>query len=104
MESVEHNAFMRGPLRVLIIEDSENDTLLMAAELRRGGLEPVFERVETAASLHAALDVHSWDLIICDYSMPQLAGPEALAQCQRETRPRWHKCSPRPQARFGRAV
>ena len=79
MESVEHNAFMRGPLRVLIIEDSENDTLLMAAELRRGGLEPVFERVETAASLHAALDVHSWDLIICDYSMPQLAGPEALA-------------------------
>jgi hypothetical protein len=62
-----------------MIEDSEDDTLLIAAELRRGGLEPVFERVETAASLQAALDAHNWDLIICDYCMPQLAGPAALA-------------------------
>jgi two-component system, cell cycle sensor histidine kinase and response regulator CckA len=70
---------MPGPLRVLIVEDSLDDTLLIAAELRRGGLDPVFERVETAASLQAALDAHNWDLIISDYSMPQLAGPEALA-------------------------
>lgn len=62
-----------------MVEDSVDDTLLIAAELRRGGLDPVFERVETAASLQTALDVHNWDLIICDYSMPQLAGPEALA-------------------------
>ena len=55
-----------------------DDTLLIAAELQRGGLDPVFERVETAASLQAALEVHDWDLIVCDYSMPHLAGPAAL--------------------------
>jgi two-component system cell cycle sensor histidine kinase/response regulator CckA len=70
---------MPGPLRVLIVEDSVDDTLLIAAELERGGLDPVYERVETAASMQAALDVHEWDLIICDYSMPQLTGPLALA-------------------------
>jgi two-component system, cell cycle sensor histidine kinase and response regulator CckA len=74
---------MPGPLRVLIVEDSVDDTLLLAAELQRGGLDPIFERVETAASVEAALDVHDWDLIICDYSMPHLAGPEALAICQK---------------------
>jgi PAS domain S-box-containing protein len=67
-----------------MIEDSVDDTLLMAAELRRGGLDPVLERVETAASLQAALDMHHWDLIICDYSMPQLTGPAALARYLRK--------------------
>ena len=69
---------MPGPLRVLIVEDSVDDTLLIAAELQRGGLDPVFERVETASSMQAALEVHDWDLIVCDYSMPHLAGPAAL--------------------------
>jgi len=36
---------MAIPLRVLIVEDSENDTLLLVHELRRGGYEPVHERV-----------------------------------------------------------
>jgi PAS domain S-box-containing protein len=70
---------MPGPLRILMVEDSANDTLLLAAELKRGGYDPVFERVETAASMQAALEVHEWDLIICDYSMPHFSGPKALA-------------------------
>ena len=72
-------SLMSKGLRVLMIEDSPDDALLITRELERGGLTPVCERVETAASLRAALDVHNWDLIICDYSMPQLAGPDALA-------------------------
>ena len=70
---------MPGPLRVLIVEDSVDDTLLIAAELQRGGVDPVFERVETADAMQAALKAHNWDLIISDYSMPQLAGPAAPA-------------------------
>ncbi|MGD0141027.1 MAG: PAS domain S-box protein [Tepidisphaeraceae bacterium] len=71
-------------MRVLIVEDSVEDTLLIAAELQRGGLDPVYERVETAASLQAALDVRQWDLILCDHSMTQLAGTAALAIYQRK--------------------
>jgi PAS domain S-box-containing protein len=62
-----------------MVEDSADDALLLAAELKRGGFDPVFQRVETAASMQAALEVHKWDLIICDYSMPHFSGPEALA-------------------------
>jgi len=76
---LENNDNMAAPLRVLIVEDSVDDTLLIAAALERGRLDPVFERVETAAAMQAALEAHNWDLIICDYSMPQLAGPAALA-------------------------
>jgi two-component system, cell cycle sensor histidine kinase and response regulator CckA len=75
---------MPAPLRVLMVEDSAKDTLLIAAELQRGGLDPVFERVETPASLRAALDLQAWDLIICDYSMPHFAGPAALAMYQQK--------------------
>jgi PAS domain S-box-containing protein len=71
-------------LRVLMVEDSEDDALLMAAELQRGGVEPAFERVETWAVLQAALDRQEWDLIICDYSMPQLGGLAALAMCRQK--------------------
>ena len=38
---------MTTPLRVLIIEDSENDAELLLLELRRGGYAPEYERVET---------------------------------------------------------
>lgn len=79
MEPVTNKKSMPGQLRVLMVEDSENDTLLMAGELKRGGLDPVYERVETAAAMQAALEVHDWDLIICDYSMPHFDGPSALA-------------------------
>jgi PAS domain S-box-containing protein len=81
---VENNLSICGPLRVLMVEDSPDDTLLLAAELKRGGLDLVFERVETAASMQAALEVHDWDLIICDYSMPNFTGPEALALYRQE--------------------
>ena len=69
---------MTKPLRVLVIEDSEDDAELLLAELRLGGYEPVCQRVETAASMKATLDTESWDIIISDYSMPQFSAPAAL--------------------------
>jgi PAS domain S-box-containing protein len=73
---------MCASIRVLIIEDSADDARLIENELRRGGLDPACERVETAASLQAALDLRQWDLILCDYSMPHLTGPQALTLYQ----------------------
>jgi signal transduction histidine kinase len=65
------------PLRVLVIEDSEDDALLLLRELRRGGYEPTAERVETAREMDAALE-QKWDLIISDYSLPQFDPLSAL--------------------------
>ena len=42
-------------LRVLIIDDSENDALLIIRELKKGGYNPVYERVETSASMKKSL-------------------------------------------------
>jgi CheY-like chemotaxis protein len=43
-------------LRVLLVEDSEDDALLLLRELRRSGYEPDYERVDTAPGMEAALD------------------------------------------------
>ncbi|HYT03775.1 MAG TPA: response regulator [Gemmatimonadales bacterium] len=70
---------MGVPLRVLIAEDSEDDTQLLVRELKRGGYDPVYERVASAAGMTAALDRQQWDLVIGDYSMPRFSGTAALA-------------------------
>ena len=70
---------MGVPLRLLLVEDSENDALLLVRELTRAGLEPVVERVETAVAMQAALDRQGWDIVLGDYSMPQFGGAAALA-------------------------
>jgi len=70
------------PLRLLMIEDSEDDALLLARELRRAGYDLTHERVDTAVALNAALDRSPWDLVIGDYSMPRFSGTAALAIMQ----------------------
>src|SRR5260370_36789991 len=67
------------PLRVLIVEDSENDALLMEIDLQRAGDEPICERVETREAVNAALSSQRWDLVIADYLRPRFNGFEALA-------------------------
>ncbi len=69
---------MGNPLRVLIVEDSEADALLLVRELRRGGFDVTFERAETAEALIDALDHREWDLVVSDYTMPHLSGTDAL--------------------------
>lgn len=69
---------MSKPINVLITEDSENDALLLVRELRQGGYEPTFERVDKPETLSAALSRHKWDLVIADYTMPHFRGTDAL--------------------------
>jgi hypothetical protein len=42
---------MGKPLRVLMVEDSEDDVLLTIRALKKGGYDPVYERVETAEAI-----------------------------------------------------
>jgi len=71
------------PLRVLIVEDSEDDTILLVRALRRGGYAPVFERVETPAAMTAALNQQKWDIILSDFAMPSFSASAALALLKR---------------------
>lgn len=69
---------MATSLRLLLIEDSPDDAELIVRELRRGGYLVNFERVDTQGTVLAAADHQEWDLIVCDYSMPQFSGMDAL--------------------------
>ena len=66
-------------LRVLIVEDLEDDALLLAHELSNGGYELQWERVETLVEMRDALQDRQWDIILADYSMPGFSATEALA-------------------------
>jgi PAS domain S-box-containing protein len=66
------------PLRVLIVEDSENDALLLVRELKKGGYEPDYERVETPEAMEKALAASEWDVVVSDYRLPRFGAPEAL--------------------------
>jgi PAS domain S-box-containing protein len=65
-------------LNVLIVEDSENDAELLLEELRQKGYTPIYERVQTGATMSLALERHEWDVVISDYVMPKFSGPNAL--------------------------
>jgi len=67
------------PLRVLIVEDSEDDALMMADTLREGGYHLSSRRVAAAADMRAALAGAHWDLILSDYNVPGFGALEAFA-------------------------
>jgi len=69
---------MNRTLRILNIEDSERDIVLLRHHLSRAGYDLIFDSVETPAAMKAALETREWDVILCDYSMPQFNALAAL--------------------------
>jgi len=69
----------RTPLRVLLVEDCEEDALLVLAELKRARYEVSHERVQTAADLRAALQRGVWDIVVSDATMPTFDALGTLA-------------------------
>lgn len=65
-------------LRALMIDDSETDVLLIVHELKRGGFNPYYERVETAPAMEKNLRNKQWDVILCDYEMPHFSASSAI--------------------------
>jgi two-component system, cell cycle sensor histidine kinase and response regulator CckA len=66
-------------VRVLNVEDSPSDAMLVNNQLTEAGYEVIAQRVETAESMRAALESYKWDIILCDYSLPQLNAISAIA-------------------------
>jgi PAS domain S-box-containing protein len=65
--------------RVLVVEDSADDVVLLARELKKQSKPATFERVETAPDMRRALTEQRFDIIVSDYSMPEFSALEALA-------------------------
>jgi len=69
---------MNTTLRILNVEDSENDSFLIIHEIEKGGYVVECERIDTAETMKAALEEKKWDIILSDYRMPHFNGIEAL--------------------------
>jgi PAS domain S-box-containing protein len=68
-----------GRLRVLVVEDQENDLLLLLHELDRAGYEVTHRCVDTLAGLRRALAAdEGWDIVVSDFSLPTMTAHEVL--------------------------
>ena len=68
-----------NPLRILIIDDSEQDALLIIRDLEKDGYHPFYERVETDDAMKKALQEKQWDMILCDCNLQKFNAPSAIA-------------------------
>ncbi len=71
------------PLRVLLVEDTPDDALLLMRALAKGGFAPEHVRVDTAAAMREALAAGAWDIVISDYSLPEFSAFQALEMTKR---------------------
>ena len=65
-------------MRVLMVEDSEDDACLLCAELTNAGNDLTYKRVDCDLEMQAALEDSDWDIIIADHSMPSFSSIDAL--------------------------
>ena len=77
---------MSSPVRILLVEDSEDDLMLIARSLEKNGVDARLERVDTEQSLRGMLENKDWDIAVADYSLPGFSGIEAV-RIIRETVP-----------------
>ena len=69
---------MSKPLRVLLVEDSDDDAQLLLRHLRKGEYQPEFMRVQTPEAMRGNLVSGEWDLVLADNSMPGFSAIAAL--------------------------
>ncbi len=69
---------MGKPLKVLLVEDSEDDAELVLDELARGGFEPEAHRVDRLPELRQALAEQHWDIVLSDFNIIDFTAAEAL--------------------------
>src|SRR5256885_12268458 len=70
-------------VRVLMVEDNDNDAVLINRELGRLTPEPAVQHVRTKPAFAAALEGFAPDAILSDHNIPGFSGWEALEMAQR---------------------
>ena len=73
---------MDKDIRILVVEDSEDDMILLIRELNRGGFKPRCKRVQTRQSMFDALISEPWDLVLTDHNMPGFNSTAAIEVMQ----------------------
>ncbi len=74
----ESNPVSEKPLRLLLVEDDQDDAEIMVRQLRKSGLSVTSERVETLEQFSEALDREVFDLVLADYRLTGWTGMEAF--------------------------
>ncbi len=69
---------MPQQIRILLVEDDPNDAQMVMAEVGRGDFVASFVHVVDRAATLAALDEGGWDLIITDFSLPDMTGLDLI--------------------------
>jgi diguanylate cyclase (GGDEF)-like protein len=69
---------LRMRLRLLMVEDSEDDARLLHSELTQTAGDVTYARVDTAEDMRTALNDSDWDIVISDHSLPRFSSLEAL--------------------------
>ena len=69
---------MSESVKILLVEDSEEDAMILSQVLRSGGIKPDIHRIDTLEELDQALHQERWDIVIADYFLPRFDGLEAL--------------------------
>ena len=69
---------MKSTLKILSLEDLEEDFYLISYALKKSGLDFIAKRVDTKEDFRIALDEFGADVILCDHSLPQFNSNEAL--------------------------
>jgi signal transduction histidine kinase len=69
---------MKKDIRILHVEDDPSDAALIVRELRRGGYDPVYHRVDTQPGFRESLENQPWDIILSDHALPTYSGRTAL--------------------------
>jgi diguanylate cyclase (GGDEF)-like protein len=69
---------MEKTIRALLVQNSDDDAQLIVREMRKGGYNVEYQRVDTAVALSKTLLEKNWDIVISDFKMPNFNGNDAL--------------------------
>jgi two-component system cell cycle sensor histidine kinase/response regulator CckA len=73
-------------LRLLMVEDTDDDAIILLHELRRAGYRPIHRQVTNESEFRDALATGDWDIVLADYRLPGFSGVEALRIVRAEGR------------------